>query len=192
MIVHILAAEKIVNVGPPIAAVAGRTAIVDVKDDITFLRQQLVEHKLAVIIVPAVDRILKIAGTVDEDGHRIFLFRVKAGRQIVFRRDLFAVTRRNIHEMRVIPFAGRKRGGNRIGQTGDRLALLTVGTDLLRIQIVGRIPLRKAIDQCRNGVDLIHLRTGLHALFGGGEAPAFALGGLVDIELPFVGRLFGR
>src|SRR5262249_14460846 len=82
LIVVILAAEKIVNIRSPVASVTGRAAIVDVKDDITFLRQQLIEYELAVIVVPYVDSVLQISGAMDKNHHLIFFLLIKVGRKI--------------------------------------------------------------------------------------------------------------
>ena len=147
MIVHVLAAEEIVHIRPPIAPVTRRAAIVYVQNDVTLLRQKLFEEELAIIIIPAVDRVLQITRAMDEDDHRVFFLRVESGGKIDLRFDLLAVARWNVDEFWFVPVSfceGLRCGTGELYKRFSWIAFTTI-TNLLKNKFVRLIPVRIAV-----------------------------------------------
>src|SRR5687768_8843277 len=70
MVGKILATHMSVNSSTPIPAVAGTGSVVDVQDRVTFVRQEIVEHILFVVIAPPFVRILQVARTMNKNYSR--------------------------------------------------------------------------------------------------------------------------
>ena len=128
-------AHAAVNRVAPVAAVAGRGAIVHVDHDVAFLQQQVVEHLLAEVIRPVLLHVLQVAGAVHEDHRRVQARGVVVGRLVVLRPDPeVAVARRHLDELGLHELlgVGLVLRGARIGELAHAAAIAVHHRELRR------------------------------------------------------------
>ena len=127
LIVQLVRAGFVIDLRFPCVAAAGRSAIVELPDEITLLRQHLVEARAA----PGIAHRLNARPAVDTDNYRILLLGRKARRFDHAGVKLHSVGRLDLHDLGRQDLHIRRRG-------------LLVHRDLRTVAFVQRAPRRRS------------------------------------------------